>query len=432
MAFKFAESIQRGILYLSKSDKDFYLQIITLIKPEYFEYDAHKNIFNTIVDHYSKYKILPTDHIILNTIKEEFLTSRDSIGDYETELELINNVEHPTIGNKEYFLDQIEKFAKKEAIKLAIAKSINLIKEENFGEIENEIKKALSVNRNMDLGQDYFNDFNKRWDRFDLQASGIKFPTVFSKLNEVLGGGLERKEFGMVVAVPGVGKSVYLVNQGVDGLRNNKKVLHVSAEMSEDRTAQRYDAQMTLVPIEALKNNREEVAKRLQIFKETFPNSSLKIKQYPTVTATTNTIRALLNQLKNYEDFVPDIIIVDYLEIFRPTTEGMSEYQAQERIAQELRGLAIETDTVVWTATQPNREGAKSQVITDINLGDSYGKIRPPDISISLNQTTQEYDQGIMRVHVMKSRNSKQRFTFPISIDYSTLRMSDMDCKEEE
>lgn len=430
MAFKFAESIQRGILYLSKSDKDFYLQIINLIKPEYFEYDAHKNIFNVIVNHYSKYKTLPNDHIILNTVKEEFLTSRDSVGDYETEFELINNVEAPTLDNKEYFLDQIEKFAKKEAIKLAIAKSINLIKEENFGEIEAEIKKALSVNRNIDLGQDYFNDFGKRWDRLSLEVSGLKFSTVFTKINEALEGGLERKEFGMVVAIPGVGKSVYLVNQGVNGLKRNKKVLHASAEMSEDRTAQRYDAQMALVPLEALKNSRELVAERLKIFKETFPDSQLKIKQFPTKTATVNTIRGLLNQLKNYEDFIPDIIIVDYLELLNPTTEGMAEYQAQERIAQELRGLAIETNTVIWTATQPNREGAKSQIITDINLGDSYGKIRPPDLCISLNQTTQEYDQGIMRVHVMKSRNSKQRFTFPISIDYKTLAMSDFTPKE--
>ena len=429
MAYKFAEAIQRSIIYLTKSVKDFYLQIINLVKPEYFEYGTHKKIYESIIKHYEKYKVLPNDQIILENVKE-LAIDKDSISEYNDELEIINNLDKTSIENKTYFLDKIEQFARREALKLAIAKSINLIKEDKMGDIEEEIKKALSINRNIDLGQNYFIDVNDRWDRIKNCSNENKFKTVFNELNDVLEGGNSRKELCMVVAPGGVGKSLYLVNQGVRALMENKKVLVISLEMSEDRIAQRFDSVMTLIPQAQLASQKDLLSKRLALFKTKFPNSELKIKEFPTGRATANTIRALLSQLQNYEEFSPDLIIVDYLELLRATTEGMPEYQAQERIAQELRGIAVEYNCLVWTATQTNRDGRKTLVITDVDLADSYGKIRTCDFSISLNQTDQEYEQGNMRIYVMKSRNSKQRFLFPSEINYNTLIMSSL--KEED
>ena len=108
------------------------------------------------------------------------------------------------------------------------------------------------------------------------------------------------------------------------------------------------------------------------------------------------------------------------------TTEGMTEYQAQERIAQELRGVAVEHGCLAFTASQTNRIGAQSLVITDVDLADSYGKVRVTDLAISLNQTQQEFDQGMLRVYIMKSRNSRGRFLFPANINYNTLQMRDI------
>ena len=132
-------------------------------------------------------------------------------------------------------------------------------------------------------------------------------------------------------------------------------------------------------------------------------------------------------QLKNYEDFEPDLLIIDYLELMRPTREIQQEYLAQQRIAEEIRGLAMENDLLVWTATQSNRQGRSVKIITDAELGDSYGKIRTCDFAISLNQTEEEFDEGKMRAFVIKSRNGKPRFVVPMQVDYGVLRMSEAD-----
>ena len=150
----------------------------------------------------------------------------------------------------------------------------------------------------------------------------------------------------MVVAPPGVGKSVYLVNQGVKCLTESRKVLHVTCEMSEDRTASRYDSVITLVSQGELRSvlQRKTVEERLDLFQKSFPGSRLIIKEFPTGTVNTNSIRSLLAQLKLHEDFVPDVIIVDYLELLLPIRATDSDYIGQQRIAEELRALAIEED----------------------------------------------------------------------------------------
>jgi replicative DNA helicase len=233
----------------------------------------------------------------------------------------------------------------------------------------------------------------------------------------------------MVVAPPGVGKSLFLVNQAVQSMIEGKKVLYVSLEMGEDKIAQRFDSIMTLIPQIKLKDvsNQLAVKERLELFKKEFPGSELVIKEFPTGQASINNIRTLLVQLSNYEEFEPDLLIVDYLELMRPTREILQEYHAQQRIAEELRGLAMENNFLVWTATQTNRQGRLVKVITDAELGDSYGKIRTCDFAMSLNQTEEEFDQGRMRGYVIKSRNGRPRFIVPLEVDYSTLRMQELE-----
>ena len=147
--------------------------------------------------------------------------------------------------------------------------------------------------------------------------------------------------------------------------------------------------------------------------------------------ATINTIRAYLNQLKSYEGFVPDVLVIDYMELLRPVREGMSEYEAQQRIAEELRGLAVEQNLLVWTATQTNRAGRGARVITDEHLGDSYGKFRVVDLAISINQDEEEFDEGMMRAYVMKARNGKARFIIPMTLSYQTLVMQEIDHEQQ-
>ena len=431
MAYDFSENIQRSILYLLKSNRDFYLQIVNLVKPEYFEFPSHSKLFETVREHYEKYGKLPNDEFIVQDIKGK-LTARESASDYEDELLYINNLDLSATSNPEYMLDLVEKFAKKEAMKSAIAQSISLIKEDRVEEVEALVKKALLINRDINTGQNYFNSVKDRWERLFNKKEENKYKTFLPAINKSLEGGMGCKELAMVVAPPGVGKSLFLVNQGVHSLMEGRKVLYISLEMSEDKIAQRFDSVMTLIPQFKLKDPTSQlsVKERLELFQKQF-DGQLVIKEFPTGQASINTIRNLMVQLQNYEDFTPDLLIVDYLELMRPTRDVQQEYHAQQRVAEELRGLGMEYNMLIWTATQTNRQGRMVKVITDAELGDSYGKIRTCDFAMSLNQTEEEFDMGKMRAYVIKSRNGRPRFTVPMQIDYGTLRMSEGEAFDE-
>ena len=433
--YAFSENIQRGMLYLLKSDQDFYLQIVNLVKPEYFEFPVHGRLYSVVRDYYEKYKRLPTDDFIEQEIRET-KSEKESLHDYTDELQYINRLDTSALDGEDYYLDLIETFAKREAMKDAIKQSLVLIKEDRVEETEELVRKALMVSRTVDIGQSFFKDTKDRWDRTYNAEAKDKYKTLLPTLNHSLEGGLGEKELAMVIAPPGVGKSLWLVNQAVQSMIEGRKVLYVSLEMSEDKIAQRFDSVMTLIPQTQLKEPAAQlkVDERLSIFQTNFPNSQLMIKEFPCGTATVNTLRALLVQLRNYEEFSPDVIVIDYLELLRPTRENQHEYQAQQRISEELRGLAMEENVLVWTATQTNRMGRAVKIITDSELGDSYGKIRTCDFAVSLNQNEEEFDTGRMRAYVVKSRNGRPRFTVPMTIDYNVLRMAEgeeLDSEEE-
>ena len=430
MAYPFSENIQRGIIYLLKSDDEFYTEIVTLVKQEYFEYPTHERLFSCIKEYYEGYKHLPSDENLLECVRLT-LGSKDDLEDYEDELGLINSIE-AVDKSKEFYLDVIEEFSKREAMKVALAESVSDLKENKIGNILDRIKIASQVHRSVDIGQDYFEEVNNRWLRSLEPDSSEKIATLFTQVNESLGGGLARKELAFVIAPVGVGKSIYLANQAVKCLTENFKVAIVSLEMSEDRYANRIDSIMTLIPGKELENQQDKLVQRMSLFQDRFSGCKLKIKELPMSISNVNHIRGWLNQLRLTQDFVPDVLIVDYLELLEPIKTGLPDYKGQERVAQELRGLAQELDMLVWTATQCNREGVKSKIITDTELADSYGKIRTADLAISLNQDLEEFDNGRMRTYVVKNRNGRAKFIIPTNIDYSLLVMREGFGEQEE
>jgi len=394
-----------------------------MVKDEYFEFPSHQKMFAVIIEFFLNYKKLPTDDQLLEEVKK-VMASNELFGDYRDELEAINSLDEKSIDNQEYYLDLVEEFAKEQAVKDAILKSVDHLKKKNFGAIEDEVRSAFSVNRNVDLGTDYFSGIKERWERLNSAQLVPKFRTPFETLNEALDGGLAHKEMAMVVAPPGVGKSLFLANQAARSVLDGHNVLYVSLEMAEDRVAQRLDSIFTRIQQCELSNRVEDIEERLNIISKQWEDrGKLVVKEFPTKRLSVTGLRAFLNQLKNYEDFTPDVIIVDYLELMK-TDREMAEYQGQERLAQELRGVASEYGCLVWTATQTNREGKKVNIITDAELADSYGKIRVCDLVFSINQTEQEFDKGSARLYLMKSRNGRARFIVPIGIDYTRLVVS--------
>lgn len=430
MTYKFPENIQRGILFLTKTEEHFMIQTQNLIKPEHFEFLVHSLIYDCVVTYYRKFHKLPPDDFILERASAQMVGNKKfvdiSISDISNELDEINGLDASYIENQDYYLDLTESYARRAAISDAIKESIDLIHNNRYEEVEEKVREALLVTRHIDVGQQYFDHITTRYNKKEA-GEVIKFPTVLKTVTANLDGGNSPKELCMVVAPPGTGKSLYLVNQAAKIMMENKKVLYISLEMSEDKIAARFDSVISRIPINSLNSGAPALIglnKTLNMFKEHFPASDLIIKEFPTGMANVNSIRTLLYNLKNMKNFVPDVIIVDYLELLRPIRIIDSEYAAQQRIAEELRGLAVEKSILLWTATQPNREGKKVQIITDAQLGDSYGKIRVADFAISINQTDTEYDNGCARVYVMKARDAKQRYIVNMKIDYSTLVMT--------
>jgi replicative DNA helicase len=433
MTYQLSENVQKGILYLVKHDYNFFSQILPLVNPEFFEYPSYARIFSAVRDYYEKYKKLPTDSNLVEFIK--FTTIQDSKddNDYEDDLKQINKMDSDVLNDAEFIMDVVEDFSRRSKMKEAIKKSVALLKEDRIPEIETLVRDALLVSRNVDTGQDYFEDVQKRISRLYEKKTENRFQTLFPSVNANLEGGLCAKELAMVVAPPGRGKSLYLVNQGAVSLMEGRNVLYISCEMSEDKIGNRFDSILTKLKNSKLKEieTQNMLTHRLQVVKGR-TQGKLIIKEFPTGSATVNTVRAYINQLNLHKNFKPDVIIVDYLELLRPNRSIEAEYAAQQRIAEELRGLAVEFKCLLWTASQTNRQATKVNIITDAELGDSYGKIRPADWVISLNQTQEEYDKGQMRVYVIKARDSKQNYIVPATIDYSTLKMSESHAEEPD
>ena len=428
MPYHISDNTKKGCLYLLKHDLEFFSEIMPLLKPEFFDFPAYKNLFLGISNYYDEYRKLPSDRVLPDYILNQVSGASNDGIDYVGTIAEVNSFDKSCINDREFLLDTVEMFARQKAMEHAIRKAVGILNEEGDpGAVEELVKSALLVNRSVDVGQDYFTDVNTRLQRNAEDNRDQLIPTAFVTHNRNLEGGLARKELAMVAAPPGVGKSLYLVNQGATAIREGKNVLYVSLEMSEDKIAGRFDSVLSDLNNKDLKEKPLAKLKLKEVLSEIKEKSRgrLIIKEFPTGSCNVNQLRAYLVQLRLHRDFVPDLLIVDYLELLRPNRQIDAEYQAQQRISEELRGLAVEQNALLWTATQTNRQARRVNIITDAELGDSYGKIRTADWAISLNQNQEEYDDGVMRVFVMKARDSKQHYLINVSVDYSTLRMKE-------
>ena len=187
MTYSFSENIQRGLLYLAKSDRAFLIQCVPLIKGSYFEFPQHQRIWSVLSDYYARYGTLPTDEAILEQIREE-KTQNELMSDYREEMVNINSLDETSIDNSQYYLDKVEEFAKEQALKEAILESVDFISKKQFSKVEDTIRGAISVSRHVDLGADYFDGISERWEKVkdnNLAPSiGLLFKLLIPPLRE--------------------------------------------------------------------------------------------------------------------------------------------------------------------------------------------------------------------------------------------------------
>ena len=440
--YNWDEEFQRHVISLVISDRQFLLQSLDLIKPSYFTNKAHSKVCQITFDFFEKYRILPRKDFLVQELKSE-LKDNKALTYYLTEVTLLYDYFQPGLESRDYLTDKITYFAKIQSVRKAFNESLKLIDnnpecEETWNKIYDKMREATLTHSNFEIGIDYFRSIQDRYAKMLEDQSGAEvFLTGFPSLDvEISGGGFGRKEIISVAAGSGVGKSLWLANLTATNLLRGKRGIYFSFELSEPKIAARMDSIMSGFPIQNLYGHKDEIFERLKGLSVAQDGDvgPLIIKEFPAGTATVNTLRAYISQIR-FHGFVPDFVIVDYVGEMKHDP-ALAKHDAREIITRDLRAMAHEENVFVATAMQPNRtfkdkgKGGERDRIDDENLADSYNQKNPLDGLLSLNQNDTEKLLGIGRAFTIKLRDGKSRFQFYLSFNKETLKISEISQRE--
>ena len=410
-------------------------KVIPFIKSEYFTESSEKLVFEEIVNYFDKYTKSPTVEALL--INLDNVTSKgDAI--VKSSKQLVENIKKDDTP-LDWLIDETEKWCKDRAIYIAVMDSIEVLDEKSkrsTGEIPDLLKDALSVSFDTHIGHDQLEDADERFEFYNTEEE--KMPFDLEYFNKITKGGLPNKTLNICLAGTGVGKSLFMCHMASNCLLMGKNVLYITMEMSEERIAERIDSNVMNVPMKELPDiSKKEYDKKIERIKNK-TKGKLIIKEYPTAAAHVGHFRHLLQELNIKKDFRPDIIFIDYLNIcashrIRPGS-GANSYTLVKSIAEELRGLAVEHDVPMVSATQTTRSGYGS---TDIGLEDtseSFGLPATADLMFALITSEELEDLDQLVVKQLKNRyNDPTIFKrFVIGIDRSRMKLYDVEQEAQE
>jgi replicative DNA helicase len=350
--------------------EEFCRKVLPFTKPSYFEDHTHQIIVSEIAKYFTEYnKQITKDILEIGVLSRKDLTQNDAkeVPKYIASIERKED-------NVEWLLNETEKFYQKRAVYLAILDSIQIIdgtdKRHSEDAIPSLLQDALAVTFDMQVGHDYLEDVESRYDFYHRKEDGIPFDLEL--FNKITGGvGLRRKTVTCVAARTGGGKSIFMCHAAAAALMQGKNVLYISMEMSEERIAERIDANLFNTPIQDLRDLPRDVFENRINKIRNKTQGRLIVKEYPTSSAHAGHFRALIEELKTKKSFVPDMICVDYLNICasqRVKNAMANSYTIMKSIAEELRALAVEYNVPLLTATQLNRGGITS---SDVEMTDT-------------------------------------------------------------
>ena len=420
-------NIQQTILRNLLSNEDYLRKVIPFLKKEYFE-GEHKIVFNEIVSFVNKYNKLPT--------KESITVDMTAAGTLEPVSGLVDIVFTPEPVNEEWLLNSTEKWCQDRAIYLAIMESINVIDGKNQSLTKNAVPEilsdALAVSFDTNVGHDYIDNSDDRFDFYHRVEDRLPFD--LENFNDITKGGIPNKTLNIALAGTGVGKSLFMCHVAASSLMQGKNVLYITLEMAEARIAERIDANLFNLPIDQLESLSKKMFddKIAKIAKRNI--GKLIVKEYPTGAAHASHFRALLNELKLKKQFEPDIIFIDYLNIcsssrMKGLGGAINSYSYVKAIAEELRGLAVEFNVPVFSATQTTRSGYSN---TDVGLEDtseSFGLPATADFMFALISTEDLQRLGQMMVKQLKNRYNDPTYKkrFVVGVDRSRMRLYDVE-----
>ena len=426
--------LEQTILKTLIFDDNYLRKVIPFIKTDYFSDRTEQTLFNEINAFTIEYNNAPSVEALSISIKEKNNLSEDDVQRCETYLEEIQKNKEVS-SDLQWLVDKTEKFCQEKAIYLAVLNSISILdgkdKVNDKGQIPNILSDALAISFDSSVGHDYLQDSADRYDFYHRKEERIPFDLEF--FNKITKGGLPKKTLNIALAGTGVGKSLFMCHCAAGAMSLGKNVLYITMEMSEEKIAERIDANLLNVTIDELMELPREVYDKKVARVKDKTVGKLIIKEYPTATASTIHFKTLLNELNLKRSFVPDIIFIDYLNICCSSRikagANINSYTYVKSIAEELRGLAVEFNVPVVSATQTTRSGFTSSDPGLEDTSESFGLPATADLMFALITSEELEELGQIMVKQLKNRyadiNYYKRFT--IGIDRAKMKLYDIE-----
>tara|TARA_R110000822_G_scaffold5031_13_gene21869 strand:+ start:2415 stop:3803 length:1389 start_codon:yes stop_codon:yes gene_type:complete len=423
---------EKVILSSLINNDEYARKVVPFLSEEYFHNKSEQILFKLIKEYVNKYNAFPAKEALLvdlgnKSIKQEdFDHCKDLIDIVAAPSDLSNSVD--------WLVDTTEKFCQDKAIYNAIMESIKILDDKSMqnlskGSIPKILQEALGVSFDQSIGHDFIEDASNRFDFYHRKEQRLPFDLDY--FNKITNGGIPNKTLNIALAGTGVGKSLFMCHCAAANLQDHKNVLYITLELAEERVAERIDANLLDCPIQELVNmTRDTYDKRMARIRE---NSSGKliIKEYPTASAGSANFRHLLNELKIKKNFIPDVIYIDYLNICLSSRikagANVNSYTVIKAIAEELRGLAVEFNVPIISATQTTRSGYSNSDVGLEDTSESFGLPATADFMFALITSEELAAQGQIMVKQLKNRfaDPDRYKRFVVSVDKSKMRLSD-------
>ena len=425
------QEIETIILKSLTNNEVFLRKALPHIKKEYFE-KQHQAVYDIFLKFVTKYNKLPTPAILEIEFKESEYTNRPIANDTLTLIRELNNDNDVEL---DWLIESTEKWCKDRAVYLALMESISIVDgntDKAEGAIPDILTKALSVTFDTNVGHDYFENVEERYDFYHLKED--KIPFNIELLNTITKGGVPRKSLNIILAGTGVGKSLAMCHFAADALSQGRNVLYITLEMAEEKIAERIDANLFDVDIATLTDLSKDAFINKAHIANQKTHGKLIIKEYPTAVAHVGHFRSLLNELKMKKKFMPEVIYIDYLNICASSrVKGLggsiNTYSLIKAIAEEIRGLAVEFNVPIWSATQVTRTGFGNSDVEITDTSESFGLPATADLMLALISTEQLESMNQLMVKQLKNRynDPTENKRFCVGIDRSKMRLYDVE-----
>lgn len=422
------KELRKAILHNLMQSEEYCQKTIPFIQPDYFSEKSERIVFDEIRKYYGKYNSPPKS----TAVRIEVEARNDLTEVLYKEVVDFLSVQIPPIPKVQFLVDKTEKWCQERAIVNAVYKAVNVIggedKKTPMSALPDLLQKAIATTFDNSIGHDYITDAEERWEFYNRKEE--KIPTGIQHVDYILRGGIPKKTLGVLLAGTGVGKSLTMCSISSNLIDSGYNVLYITLEMAEEKIAQRIDQNLLNLTTEELDSiGKETFIRRFESLKVK-AKGKLVVKEYPTKSAHSGHFRALLKELQQKKDFSPDLICVDYLNICssQNAPKGSNSYTEIKSIAEELRGLAMEFDVPVLTATQTNRTGFDDTDVGMTSVSESFGVPMTADYFFAITTTDKLKEEGLIKMTQLKNRYSdpNDRKNWLLGVDYDHMKVYDL------